>query len=76
MSYSVDQVRALLAQNAALREQARQTDSRIRQGAEMEIARIDAQIESLRGPAYSDSMRAHQYQELIRRRAQLLRVIA
>lgn len=76
MSYTNDQVRQLVAQNEAMRRQAEESNDRIRRSAEMELAKLDTRLDALRGPAHAGSLVAHEYQELVMRRGQLLNLIA
>lgn len=76
MSYTNDQVRELLAQNEAMRRKADESGERIRRSAEMELAKLDTRLNALRGPAHAGSLVAHEYQELVMRRGQLLNLVA
>jgi len=77
MTASIDQVRALAAQNAGLRQRASRAQEAIFDAAEQECAKLTALIESTKpADALCDDAKAEQYQAWVMQRAALLRLLA
>lgn len=74
MNYTLDQVRAMLAHNQTMQEQAKQGAMRIRESSDEETRRIDERMSALRGDAFSDTAKADEYQRLALRRGQLSQI--
>ena len=77
MTASIDQVRALAAQNAGLRQRASRAQEAIFDAAEQECAKLTALIESVKlADALCDDAKAKQYQTWVIQRAGLMRLLA